>query len=65
MTHDELNQNFDTLRKVIAEEMARPQNQSDEAQKMAGFVLLGIGLLQIAFGDLKRIADAAESLAGE
>lgn len=38
MNKDELSKNFDVLRGVLAEEMRKPQNKSEEAQRAMGFV---------------------------
>lgn len=61
---NDLNKDFDTLRATLKEEMEKPHNaKSEESKQLAGFLLLGLSLLQSAFGDLRRSADALEQLA--
>lgn len=63
MTKEQLEATFASMRAVLAEEMKRPHNQSEENKKAAGYILLGIELGESLLTDLKRIADAQEKIA--
>ena len=59
----QLSQTFDELRRLLATEMASPHNRRPEDQQFGAVSLIDLLLLENVLLDLKRIADAQESLA--
>jgi hypothetical protein len=59
----QLSRLFGELRREIQTAQADPQNRSQSDQRMCALLLGGAVLLESALLDLKRVADALETLA--